>query len=106
MAPKSHPTLLKLPPNRNSLLNLPNVFQELRFGTQRYLNSFFPDATDYARNVMGAGCYKVGPGYRGCLGGAVNLWDGIMYQGKSLLAIKEELKAESQPQKKAKTKKK
>ena len=70
------------------------------------VRSFFPDATDYARNVMGAGCYKVGPGYRGCLGGAVNLWDGIMYQGKSLLAIKEELKAESQTQKKAKTKKK
>ena len=42
----------KLPPNRNSLLNLPNVFQELRFGTQRYLSSFFPDATKNWNNII------------------------------------------------------
>ena len=35
----------KLPQSRNNLINLPNVFQEIRYGTQRYLNSFFPDAT-------------------------------------------------------------
>ena len=35
----------KLPQSRNNIINLPNVFQDIRYGTQRYLNSFFPDAT-------------------------------------------------------------
>ena len=39
----------KLPPNRNSLLNLPNVFQELRIGTQRYLNSIFFGISDVTK---------------------------------------------------------
>ena len=42
----------KLPPNRNSLLNLPNVFQELRHGTQGYLNSFLPDGTKNWNNII------------------------------------------------------
>ena len=42
----------KLPPNRNSLVNLPNVFQEPRVGTQRYLNSFFPDGTKNWNNII------------------------------------------------------
>ena len=37
--------LEKLPRNRNIIINLPNVFQETKFGTDRYLNSFFPNAT-------------------------------------------------------------
>ena len=31
----------KHPQSRNNLINLPTVFQEIRYGTQRYLNSFF-----------------------------------------------------------------
>ena len=42
----------KLPPNRNVLINLPNVFQEKRYGTDRYLNSFFPDATKVWNNII------------------------------------------------------
>ena len=32
----------KLPQRRNVLINLPNVFHEIKYGTDRYLNSFFP----------------------------------------------------------------
>ena len=34
----------KLPRNRNNVLTLPNVFQELRCRTKRFANTFFPDA--------------------------------------------------------------
>ena len=34
----------KLPPKRNVLVNLPHVFNDLRCRTDRYRNSFFPDA--------------------------------------------------------------
>ena len=42
----------KLPPARNLLVNLANVFKEIKYGTQRYLNSFFPDATKNWNNVI------------------------------------------------------
>ena len=51
---------------------------------------FFPTPTDWARNMMAAGPYKVGPGYRGCLGGSVNLWSSITHKGKTLDALKDE----------------
>ena len=41
----------KLPPNRNSLINLPYIFQEIRCRTSRYRNSFFPDATISWNNI-------------------------------------------------------
>ena len=34
----------KLPPNRNVVISLPNVFHEIRCRTDRYQNSFFPNA--------------------------------------------------------------
>ena len=36
----------KLPPNRRSFFNSPlfNVFREIKFESNRYKNSFFPDA--------------------------------------------------------------
>ena len=42
----------KLPPPRNLLINLSNVFKEIKYGTQRYLNSFFPDATKNWNNAI------------------------------------------------------
>ena len=42
----------KLPRNRNVLINLPNVFHEIKYGTDRYLNSFFPDATKNWNNII------------------------------------------------------
>ena len=42
----------KLPANRRTVINLPNVFQALRCRTDRYLKSFFPDATRTWNNVI------------------------------------------------------
>ena len=42
----------KLPQRRNVLINLPNVFHEIKYGTDRYLNSFFPDATKNWNNII------------------------------------------------------
>ena len=35
----------KLPQSRNNLVNLPNVFQEIRYGTLRCSNSYVPEST-------------------------------------------------------------
>ena len=42
----------KLPANRRTVIDLPNVFQALRCRTDRYLKSFFPDATRTWNNVI------------------------------------------------------
>ena len=42
----------KLPPNRNNLLYLPYIFQEIQCRTQRYRNSFYPDAIASWNNTM------------------------------------------------------
>ena len=42
----------KLPPKRNVLVNLPHVFNDLRCRTDRYRNSFFPDAASSWNNVI------------------------------------------------------
>ena len=42
----------KLPANRRTVINLPNLFQALRCRTDRYLKSFFPDATRTWNNVI------------------------------------------------------
>ena len=42
----------KLPANRRTVINLPNVFQAPRCRTDRYLKSFFPDATRSWNNVI------------------------------------------------------
>ena len=42
----------KLPQRRNVLINLPNVFHEIKYGTNRYLSSFFPDATKNWNNII------------------------------------------------------
>ena len=42
----------KLPPNRRNLINLPNVFQEIKCRTERYSNSFFPDAVKCWNNIV------------------------------------------------------
>ena len=42
----------KLPPNRNVLINLPNVFHEIRCRTDRYQNSFFPNSVNHWNNVI------------------------------------------------------
>lgn len=48
------PTYLrgKLPPTRRNLINLPNIFKTIRGRTDRYLNSFFPDATSTWNNIV------------------------------------------------------
>ena len=40
------------PPNRNVVLNLPNVFQEFRTRTDRYAGSFFPNAISLWNNFI------------------------------------------------------
>ena len=42
----------KLPMNRNVVINLPNVFCEIRCRTSRYKNSFFPNAVSHWNNVI------------------------------------------------------
>ena len=42
----------KLPPNRDVVLNLPNVLQEIKCRTDRYQNSFFPNAVTYWNNLI------------------------------------------------------
>ena len=42
----------KLPPCRNVLINLPNVFSDLRCRTDRYSNSFFPNATSIWNKII------------------------------------------------------
>ena len=41
-----------MPPNRSVVINLPNVFQNIRCRTGRYLNSFFPNATSTWNNII------------------------------------------------------
>ena len=41
-----------MPPKRNVLVNLPHVFNDLRCRTDRYRNSFFPDAASSWNNVI------------------------------------------------------
>ena len=42
----------KLPPNRNKLINLPNIFQAIKCRTGRYENSFFPNAISTWNNIV------------------------------------------------------
>ena len=42
----------KLPPNRRNLINLPNVFQEIKCRIERYSISFFPDAVKCWNNIV------------------------------------------------------
>ena len=42
----------KLPANRNVIINLPNVFREIRCRTDRYQNSFFPNAVSHWNNII------------------------------------------------------
>jgi len=42
----------KLPPNRNVVINLPNVFHEIRCRTDRYQNSFFSNAVTHWNNII------------------------------------------------------
>ena len=42
----------KLPPNRNVLIHLPHVFSDFRCRTDRYRNSFFPDAISTWNNII------------------------------------------------------
>ena len=44
----------KLPPNRNVVINLPNVFHEIRCRTDRFKNSFFPNAVTIWNNIIGS----------------------------------------------------
>ena len=48
----SIPSYLKAPPDRNTQINPVNLFQELRYGDQRYLNSLYPDATKNWSNII------------------------------------------------------
>ena len=41
-----------MPPNRRNLANLPCVFREIKCRTDRYLNSFFPDAISVWNNII------------------------------------------------------
>ena len=50
---KTPPDLLeKLPPSRMKLINLPFIFQEIKSRTDRYRNSFFPDAIISWNNIV------------------------------------------------------
>ena len=42
----------KLPPNRNVIINLPNVFKDIKYRTDRYRNSFFPNAVSQWNNII------------------------------------------------------
>ena len=42
----------KLPPNRNVVINLPNVFHEIRCRTDRYRNSFFVNAVAHWNTII------------------------------------------------------
>ena len=42
----------KLPPNRNVIVNLPNIFHEPKCRTDRYKNSFFPNAISHWNNII------------------------------------------------------
>ena len=42
----------KLPPNRRNLINLKYVFQDIKCRTDRFLNSFFPDAISSWNNII------------------------------------------------------
>ena len=42
----------KLPPNRQNLINLPNIFQEVHCRTDRYMNSFFPNSTSTWNKII------------------------------------------------------
>ena len=42
----------KLPVHRNVVINLPNVFREIRCRTSRYQNSFFPNAVSHWNNII------------------------------------------------------
>ena len=42
----------KLPPSRNVIINLPNLFHDTKCRTDRYRNSFFPDATSTWNHVI------------------------------------------------------
>ena len=42
----------KLPPNRSNLINLPNIFQEIRCRTGRFIDYFFPDAISSWNNII------------------------------------------------------
>ena len=42
----------KLPPNRNVIINLPNVFRDIKCRTDRYRNSFFPNAVSQWNNII------------------------------------------------------
>ena len=41
-----------LPPSRRNMITLPNVFQEFRCRTNRYFNSFFPNATSNWNKII------------------------------------------------------
>ena len=41
-----------LPPNRNVIINLPLIFKELKTRTERYSNSFFPNAVSLWNNTI------------------------------------------------------
>ena len=42
----------KMPPDRRNLANLPCVFQKIKCRTDRYLNSFFPNAISIWNNII------------------------------------------------------
>ena len=42
----------KMPPNRRKLANLRCVFQDIKCRTDRFLNSFFPDAISVWNNII------------------------------------------------------
>ena len=44
----------KLPPNRRVIIDLPHVFHEPKCRTDRYQNSFFPNAVSHWNNIIGS----------------------------------------------------
>ena len=44
----------KLPQNRNVVINLPNVFHDIKCRKNRYKNSFFPNAISTWNNIIGS----------------------------------------------------